>query len=288
MGSVQDAAEALKLTQPAISLQIQNMEKQMGFALFERSGRRNVLTSKGQILYRKLMPQLETLERTLLDVQEIHNPRPELILGSVEGVGEYWLWKSFREFSKKHKELRLLLEISESDMLQDRLATGRVTLAITPRKIEVPGLVSQVLMDETLVPVGNAQVIAKLKKTFESKADEGRVWEQVSWIGYSDLNGTDPWAGRWLEHVGVLVDRRFRFQHQANSYAVIQQLLMDGHGVCVAPKHVFEHAIENKELSVFENKKFPGLKNRMYISWREGSLNGLHQEFLDWILTVSN
>jgi DNA-binding transcriptional LysR family regulator len=289
MGSVVRAADALRLTQPAVSLQIANLEKQIGFSLFEKQGRRNVLTAKGQLLYRKLMPQLETLEAILLDVRESGSTRPELYLGSVEGIGEYWLGSRVRDFSKSHQGMRFNLEIVDTEKLERRLLTGRVAIAITPRKIENPQVVSQVLMDESLLPVGTKDRIAELKKVLESAKPESndRPWEKMEWVGYGTSNSPDPWALRWLESVGFLVDRRFRYHHHVNSYSLIKQLLLEGRGICVAPEHVIEAELKSGTLSRYESKKHPPLKNRMYVSYRESSLNALHQDFVQWLIKTA-
>lgn len=285
MGSVVGSADALGLTQPAVSLQIHNLEKQLGFRLFEKQGRKNVLTSRGKTFYQKLLPNLERLEQIITSVVDETTAKPELMLGSVEGVGEYWLGSRYANFAAKHEGARLNLELQESDVLVEKLLTGRLSLVITPKKVEHPQVVSQVLMDERLIPVATKKNIALLKSALE-ESDGHRVWERIQWIGYSDTSFSDPWALRWLESIGILVDRRFRYYHQVNSYSVIKQLLLDGAGVCVAPEHTCESELDSGELVSLESKKYPALKNRMYISHREGSLNSFHEEFKNWILKM--
>ena len=55
LGSVSRAAEALFVSQPAISLQLQALERELGVPLFERSGRRLVPSREGQLLYLSLI-----------------------------------------------------------------------------------------------------------------------------------------------------------------------------------------------------------------------------------------
>ncbi len=283
MGSVAEAAEALSLSQPAVSLQISNLEKQVSFPLFERSGRRNVLTARGQDFYQKILPVLEMLEQIILDSREADSgTRPKLFVGSVEGIGEYWLLKRFSKFSDLHEGVRLYLEVADNDLLQQRLVTGREVLVITPKKIEDAGIISQPLMNEVLLPVARADRMDELTKQLEERGE--RYWEKISWIGYGDTIQTERWATRWLENVGTVVDRRFKYRHTANSYAVIKTLLLDGLGVCVMPKHVVEQEVNQGTLKCLESKKYPGLTNLMYIAWRTNSLTRIHETFKDWIV----
>jgi DNA-binding transcriptional LysR family regulator len=62
LGSVSRAAEALYLSQPAVTLQLQALERDLGQRLFERVGRRLSLTSEGQLLYELARPLIEGLD----------------------------------------------------------------------------------------------------------------------------------------------------------------------------------------------------------------------------------
>ncbi len=62
LGSVSRAAEALFLSQPAVTLQLQALERELGTGLFERIGRRFTLTREGQVLYDLARPLVEGLD----------------------------------------------------------------------------------------------------------------------------------------------------------------------------------------------------------------------------------
>src|SRR5688572_22596842 len=62
LGSVTRAAEALYLSQPAVTLQLQALERDLGTALFERVGRRLTLTREGAALYELARPLVEGLD----------------------------------------------------------------------------------------------------------------------------------------------------------------------------------------------------------------------------------
>jgi DNA-binding transcriptional LysR family regulator len=62
LGSVSRAAEALYLSQPAVSLQLQALERDLGLPLFERIGRRLTLTREGTTLYELARPLIEGLD----------------------------------------------------------------------------------------------------------------------------------------------------------------------------------------------------------------------------------
>src|SRR5690625_508865 len=62
LGSVSRAAEALFVSQPAVTQQLQSLERELGVPLLERSGRRMVPTREGEVLYELAVPLVEGLD----------------------------------------------------------------------------------------------------------------------------------------------------------------------------------------------------------------------------------
>lgn len=65
LGSVSRAAEALFISQPAVTLQLQALERELGVRLFERSGRRLIPTREGEVLYELARPAVEGLDNLI-------------------------------------------------------------------------------------------------------------------------------------------------------------------------------------------------------------------------------
>jgi DNA-binding transcriptional LysR family regulator len=288
LGSVAEAAKTLGLTQPAVSLQIQNLERQIGQAIFEKQGRRNVLTGKGEALLRKLLPELERLEKILTESRENQKGQDtKLFFGSVEGFGEYWLRPKIMEFLKVEPNARFLWDIAESDKLEEELRTGQLSLILTTKKIEDQRVVSQVLIEEKLAPVGKKEEIDRLREVLKKSKKSDRFWEHFKWIGYGDTEHYDPWSLRWIEAQGFFVDRRFKYSHRVNSFAVVRDFVARGLGLSITPLHTMHDDLKNKTLFALEGKDFPPLVNTLYLSYREGSLNSTHEAFRDWLLRVA-
>lgn len=288
LGSVAEAAKTLGLTQPAVSLQIQNLERQIGQAIFEKQGRRNVLTGKGEALLRKLLPELERLEKILTESREsLAGQDTKLFFGSVEGLGEYWLRPRILEFLKVEPQARFLWDIAESDKLEEELRTGQLSMILTTRRIDDPRVVSQVLIEEKLTPVGKKEEIDRLREVLKKAKKSDRFWEHFKWIGYGDTEHFDPWTLRWIEAQGYFVDRRFKYTHRVNSFSVVRDFLTQGLGLSVTPHHTIQQELKDKVLHALEGKEYPPLENRLYLSYREGSLNSTHEAFRDWLLKVA-
>ena len=72
-GSFKKAADLLFVTQPAVSLQIQNLEKQLNITIFDRGGRKALLTEAGQILLEYCQRILNQCDEACKAVEDLNN-----------------------------------------------------------------------------------------------------------------------------------------------------------------------------------------------------------------------
>lgn len=112
LGSVSRAAEALYLSQPAVTLQIKALEREYGIRLFERVGRRMSLTREGEALYELARPLVEGIDG--IDAEFRSRMRGieagELRVAAGSSTILYLLPDLVREFSQQHPEIQLALE----------------------------------------------------------------------------------------------------------------------------------------------------------------------------------
>lgn len=111
LGSISRAAEALFLSQPAVTLQVQALERELGQPLFERIGRRFSLTREGQLLYELARPLVEGLDG--LDA-EFRNRIKGLQAGELHVAAGtstilYLLPPLVQAFREQHPEVQLVL-----------------------------------------------------------------------------------------------------------------------------------------------------------------------------------
>ncbi len=111
LGSVSRAAEALFLSQPAVTLQLQALERHHGAALFERNGRRLNLTREGQMLYNLARPLVEGLDSLDGDfrAQLKGLEGGELNIAAGASTILYLLPPIVESFQEKHSDVQLRL-----------------------------------------------------------------------------------------------------------------------------------------------------------------------------------
>ena len=130
--SFSQAAERLGVTQPAVSLQVRALEKRLGTQLLDRSGRRVEPTEAGLRLYRGAQ-RLLTLEEQILD--EIAGEGEgeltgELQIGASTGPAAIVLPLLLCEFQREHPEVRIVLTVSDTQSVVERVAARELELGI--------------------------------------------------------------------------------------------------------------------------------------------------------------
>ena len=106
-GGVSRAAEALHLTQSAVSKQIQELEKWIGVDLFERSRKRLSLTPSGERYEKAVRAMLSQLEAATLELITSTEGSGALHLSSLPTFGASWLIPRLPQFQQQHPQITL-------------------------------------------------------------------------------------------------------------------------------------------------------------------------------------
>src|SRR5256714_5312274 len=130
--SFSQAAERLRVTQPAVSLQVRSLEKRLGQKLLDRSGRRVEPTEAGLALYRGAQ-RLLALEGQLLDELAARSEGElggTLEVGASTGPGSTVVPVLLCEFQRQNPSVAISLSISDTQTVVDRVADRELELGV--------------------------------------------------------------------------------------------------------------------------------------------------------------
>ena len=130
--SFSQAAERLRVTQPAVSLQIRALEKRLGVQLLDRSGRRVEPTDAGLRLYRGAQRLLALEEQIVSDVAASTEGALEgqLVLGASTGPAAIVLPRLLCEFQLENPGTRVSLTVSDTQSVIEQVGTRELELGI--------------------------------------------------------------------------------------------------------------------------------------------------------------
>ena len=149
------ASEALHLTQPAVSMQIKQLEQSVGLPLFEQLGKKVYLTEAGQEFNRyaqTISTQLEELEQVVNEMKGLQRGRLTIAVAS---TANYFAPRLLATFCKQHGEVTVSLDVTNREQLLQALAENRADLVIMGQPPAEMDLVAERFLDNPLVVVAS-------------------------------------------------------------------------------------------------------------------------------------
>jgi len=152
LGSYSAAANALFITQPAVTKQIQQLQATHGVKLLNRFGKKMVLTDAGEALYgfADKIFQIETqAEENLRDFQQRKSGR--LRIHSSESFGAYYLPLIMNRFGEKYPRFHVQVTIFPSEQVAQHTLRLENDLGFISHPLEHPKLVMQEVLEDRLI-----------------------------------------------------------------------------------------------------------------------------------------
>jgi DNA-binding transcriptional LysR family regulator len=143
-GSFKKAAEKLYISQPAVSLQIPNLEKQLNAPIFYRDKRKAYLTETGELLKKYCDRILSLCEETCRALDELQTFQSgALVIGASQTTGTYLMPRLIGIFRHKYPQITVELQVHSTRRISWAVANGQIDLAIVGG--EVPKELNNVL-----------------------------------------------------------------------------------------------------------------------------------------------
>ena len=174
------AAEQLHLTHSAVSQQIRALEERLGFALFDRHGRRVVLNRAGEALLRAVQGALARLDEGVQAARSAAaGEAPALRVTVLPSFAHRWLLPRLARWRERYPQLAV--EIEASFRTVDLVREG-FHAAVREGRGPWPGLASVQLFDQRMIVLGSPAAARRLQgATIEAIAREPLLGEDVAW-----------------------------------------------------------------------------------------------------------
>lgn len=136
-GSFSRAAESLFMTQPAISQHIQDLEIQLGTALFIRGRRGVTLTEEGQTLHdytQRIMQLMAEAENAITNVSKL--AEGQLVIGATPGISVYLLPDFVQGFRSQFPQISLNLQTGITSQVVNDLRQNKIELGLIEGELD--------------------------------------------------------------------------------------------------------------------------------------------------------
>src|SRR5918996_4645039 len=174
------AAEALDITQPAVSIQIQELEKALGATLFHRRSRGLRVTEVGETVY-SYAQQIFSLSNKLLEtVQEMHGLQTgRLTLGASTTPGEFVLPLAIGQFRQVYPGIQVEMSIANTRSVVQRILSREIDLGMVGDHPQPPSDELEIidyLVDEIALVAAPTHPVAQAQSlTLQQVAEQGLI-----------------------------------------------------------------------------------------------------------------
>jgi DNA-binding transcriptional LysR family regulator len=149
------AAEALHVTQPALTARLQTLEGELGTPLFVRGRRGMTLTDAGRAFLPYAERALGALDAGANLIRELQRGGAgELVLGAAPAVSTYVLPRLLVRFSERHPRVRLVVRTGHSEEIVEMAVRREIDVGLV-RELRHPDIVSRPLYEDELVLVAD-------------------------------------------------------------------------------------------------------------------------------------
>ncbi len=239
--SFNKAADRLHYAQSSISAQIQALEEELGVQLFDRLGRRILLTEAGERLIPYAQRIIDLADETRADIGGGTEPEGSLTVRIPETLGVHRLPSVIYEFSSRFPGIRLNLINCAHESLQKELRNGAIDLAfLLTESFHAAGLEVQALGVESLVLVASPNNLLAKKKLVRTRDLLGETLL---------LSKVDCSYRRLFEKILEEKDIPLEATRSFHSVSFLKQCVMEGAGITILPEVAVSEDIESRKLA---------------------------------------
>lgn len=233
------AAEQLNISQPTVSLHIKRLEEYFDEILIYRSRQQKkpVITAAGRRLYKQAKKMLSLWKSTYNYVKDDFTHGGSLTIGVTFTIGEYFLPEFLGEFNKEFPDIKVELEIGNTQKIGELLNNYKIDAAIVEGNIIGEKFVKRHLYEDKLV------IVAPIGK-------ENGSLENERWIIRENGSGT---RSQWEQLIGSgLTELKFKPLVMNSNFAV-KEAVRNNLGVALLSEYIAEEAAKNKEVAIRRN-----------------------------------
>jgi len=269
------AAEELYLSQPAVSMQIKQLEAHIGLPLFEQMGKKIFLTEAGRELFhyaRSIAQQLAEMETVF---EEMKGPGQGKLTLSVVNTANYFTPQLLARFCRRYPGINVNLQVANRDAVLQQLADNSTDLAIMGQPPDGMDVSAESFLDNPLVVIAApGHPLAGLKRIkFARLATE-------TFLSREPGSGTRSAMERiFAEHK---IQPHISMEMETNE--AIKQAVQAGMGLGILSLHSIELELETGRLAMLNVEHFPLLRHWFVVHRSNKRLSGAALAFKDFLL----
>lgn len=271
--SITKAAEELHLTQPAVSIQLKNLQDQFDIPLTEVVGRKLFITDFGNeiaIAAENILDQVHAINyKTLAHKGQLTGR----LKCSIVSTGKYVMPYFLADFLNKHDGIELQLDVTNKLKVIESLENNEVDfslVSVLPEKIQIEKI--ELLQNKLFV-------VSNMKQKFKHKLYDKSIFETLPLIYREQGSGTRQTMELFIHKNNLPVHKKM----ELTSNEAVKQAVIAGLGCSIMPLIGIKNELQNGELQIIPVKGFP-IKSVWNLIWLKGKKHSpVAQSFLNYL-----
>jgi DNA-binding transcriptional LysR family regulator len=267
-GSFSAAAAQLRISQPAVSKHIADMERDLGVVLIERRSRE--LTLAGRFLADHVLRAEAILQRARIGIAELREPgKAPLAIRASGTPGTYLLPEVIAEFQKLHPAVRVEFGLGTSAEVMQAIRAHQAEIGVVGGFVAAPEIEAEPLTEDKLVIVGSP-ALAKRRLTRDDL-------ESMLWISREQGSATRVIADAALADLGIVPHRRLALP----SWESIKLAVARGHGIAAMNRSAVTGELAAGTRAVVQFAQWKVRRTYSIVRIRDAELSRPARQFLD-------
>jgi len=266
-GSFTGAAEELRISQPAVSKHIADMERDLGVKLIERRSR--ALTAAGEFLADHVLRADAILAQATRGIAALREPGLSTLSVRASGTpGTYLLPDVIASFQVAHPGVRVNFELGTSAEVVKAIRSHHAEIGVTGGFVAAPEIEAEPLIEDEIVIVG--------ARNFQGKRLTRDDLESLTWISREVGSATGLIADEALAEVGIVPRRRLALP----SWESIKLAVRRGQGIAACSRLAITEELEAQTLVVIPFMPWKVRRTFSIVRIRDAALTPPAQQFL--------
>lgn len=271
--SITKAAEELHLTQPAVSIQLKNLQDQFEIPLTEVIGRQLYVTDFGReiaLAAQNIIDEVYNINFKTLAFKGILSGKLKI---SVVSTGKYVMPYFLSNFTNKNKGVELEMDVTNKLKVIKSLKNNEVDFALVSTLPSGVDVHSEILLSNKLFLVANTENKAvNIKKTNEYITNNSLIYREEG-------SATRIAMEDYIKKQGI----QSQMKLQLTSNEAVKQAVIAGLGLSIMPLIGLKNELENKTIQIIPVKNLPVITNWTLIWIKGKKLSPTAIAFLDFV-----
>jgi LysR family transcriptional regulator, low CO2-responsive transcriptional regulator len=272
LGGFTSASKELHITQPAVYMQVQQLQESIGAKLFDINGKKISPTFVGKKIYKTAIETINTLENSKLEIDEVLNPDSGHLQIAVATTANSFISALLAKFKNDYPKMTFYIDVTNRQSLLDNLKNNNADLVIMGEPPKDIPLTSHAFMQNPLIAIAHPgnELLNNKNITIKDLSKETLLTREIG-------SGTRITIERFT---GL----NFNSDIQINSNEAIVEAVQAGLGIGFVSMHSVNLQLKNKIIRQLNVEPFPILRQWHIVHNAEADLSPIARRFKQYVI----